>query len=90
MGGNDCIAIDCEAAAGHQELPRNQAMLGSAEAWDHAAHGYRKFGSVRSTAGLKAARLQAGETALDVATGPGMNWCLNYFELPQPLRSLLF
>ena len=56
------------------ELPRGQAMLGSAEAWDHAADGYRKFAdSVRSAAGLKAARLQAGETVLDVGTGPGMN-----------------
>lgn len=55
------------------ELPDGEVMKGSAEAWDQAADGYRKLSSSRSAAGLKAARVRAGEAVLDVGTGPGMN-----------------
>ena len=62
-------------AADHDELKAapdgEEVMRGTAEAWDKAADGYRMFGSVRSAAGLKAARLQQGEAVLDVGTGPG-------------------
>lgn len=58
----------------HASSMGDAVMDGSADAWNAAARGYEQLGAARSSTGLKVAGLKAGDSLLDVGTGPGVNF----------------